>query len=229
MITVEDLERIEYPVKTDTYVPILHKDLVELVLEQSDKQGFRVRNTDYQIAKHGNIMRGIFAFIGEDPEMDMQVGILNSYDKSKTVTVGLGSQVFICQNGMVSADYTMKRKHTGSVKEDINYLIAENLKKLHDEYERNIEVREALRDIEVSKSLYAELVGRMFLQEDIITSTQLNIIKREFEHSELFPEPTAWSMYNHANHALKSGHPADYINQHVNLHDFMINTFIGCI
>lgn len=225
MIHLEDLDKYEYPARTDTYVPILHKDLAELVLEQGDKQCFAVRNTDYSVAKNGNIMRGIFAFIGDDPAMDMQIGIVNSYDKSRTVTIGLGSQVFICQNGMVSADYTMKRKHTGSVEEDIKFMIEESVKKLYDEYRRNIEVRNRLFEIEVSKSKYAELIGRMFIEEDIITSTQLNIVKREFNESKLFPEPTAWSMYNHVNQALKSGHPADYITQHVNLHKFMLENF----
>ena len=219
---LENLGTIKYPERTDTYVPILHKDFAELVLETSDKQGFRVRNTNYDVAREGNIMRGIFAFVGDDPLMDMQVGILNSYDKSKKVTIGLGSQVFICQNGMVSADYTMKRKHTGSVEDDIKYMIEEGMKRLYDEYRRNIEVREKLSSIEIAKSRYAELIGRMFIEENIITSTQLNIVKKEFEESKLFPEPTAWSMYNHVNQALKFGHPADYINQHINLHNFML-------
>jgi hypothetical protein len=216
------LDKFKYPERTDTYVPILHKDFAELVLESGNKQGFSIRNTNYDVAREGNIMRGIFAFIGDDSAMDMQVGILNSYDKSKKVTIGLGSQVFICQNGMVSADYTMKRKHTGSVEEDIKYMIEEGMKRLYDEYRRNIEVRERLSKVEVTKSRYAELIGRMFIEEGIITSTQLNIVKKEFEGSKLFPEPTAWSMYNHVNHALKVGHPADYITQHVELHKFMI-------
>lgn len=216
------LDKFKYPERTDTYIPILHRNFAELVLENADKQGFKVRNTNYDVARGGDIMRGIFAFIGDDPLMDMQVGILNSYDKSKKVTIGLGSQVFICQNGMVSADYTMKRKHTGSVEEDIKYMIEEGMKRLYDEYRRNIDVRERLAKVEVTKSRYAELIGRMFIEEGIITSTQLNIVKKEFEGSKLFPEPTAWSMYNHINHALKVGHPADYITQHVGLHKFMI-------
>ena len=168
MINIEDLNKIQSPDKTATYIPILHKDLVELVLEEGDKHGFKIRNTDYSIAKEGNIMRGIFAFIGDDPAMDMQVGILNSYDKSKKVTIGLGSQVFICQNGMVSADYTMKRKHTGNVEDDIKYMIGEGMKNLYDEYRRNIQVRNKLFEIGVSKSKYAELIGRMFIEENII-------------------------------------------------------------
>lgn len=222
---LEDLDKIQYPTRTDTYIPILHKDFAELVLEVGDKQGFKVRNTNYDVAKNGNVMRGIFAFIGDTPEMDMQVGILNSYDKTKVATIGLGSQVFICQNGMVSADYTMKRKHTGTVEEDIIYMIEESMKNLYDEYRRNILVRERLFTIEVTKSKYAELIGRMFIEENLITSTQLNIVKREFEESKLFPEPTAWSMYNHVNYALKSGHPSDYIDQHIGLHKFMLEHF----
>ena len=59
MVNIEDLNKIQSPDKTATYIPILHKDLAELVLEEGDKHGFKVRNTDYSIAKEGNIMRGI--------------------------------------------------------------------------------------------------------------------------------------------------------------------------
>lgn len=226
MMTIEQLDTIAPPIRTASYSPILHRDLAEAVLDLAHKQGFKNRNANYDIARDGNIMRGIFAFEGDDPEMDMQVGILNSYDKSKTVTIGLGSQVFICQNGMVSADYILKRKHTGSVVLDVLNMIDESLKKLYDEYRRNIEVKEILTKVEITKVEYSQLIGKMFLNDGIITSTQLNIVKREFEGSKLFPEPTAWSMYNHVNQALKSGHPADYISQHIGLHQFMVGEFI---
>ena len=225
MITVNDLGYIPIPEKTDTYVPILHKDLAELVLESADKNGFVIKNTNFDTARGGNIMRGIFAFSGDDPEMDMQIGILNSYDKSKMVTIGLGSQVVICQNGMVSADYAIKRKHTGSVEDDVKRMVGQSIELLYEEYRRNIEVRNRLFGIEVSKSKYAELIGRMFIEENIITPTQLGIVKKEFQESKLFPEPTAWSMYNHVNQALKVGHPGDYIEQHNGLHNFMLENF----
>lgn len=170
-------------------------------------------------------MRGTFAFTGEDPEMDMQVGIVNSYDKSKTAMIGIGSQVFICQNGMISAEFIMRRKHMGSVVEDLNLMIESSFESLHDEYLRNIDIRNRFKELEISKKFYAELIGRMYLEENIFTATQLGIVKKEFESSELFPEPTVWSIYNHANHALKSGHPADYIDQHINLHKFMLTEF----
>lgn len=226
MVTLEELKGIRFPEKTDTYTPVLHNDFVELILEIADKKKFKVRNTKYDIAREGNIMKGIFAFEGDNPEMDMQVGVLNSYDKSKTVTIGLGSQVFICQNGMVSADYILKRRHTGRVMDDIIDMVNGSFEKLYDEYRRNIEVKDQLSEIHVTRAKYAELVGRMFLEKSIITSTQLNIVKKESYESELFPEPTAWSMYNHINHALKVGHPANYINQHIALHKFMTTAFI---
>lgn len=225
MILQNDIKIIPVPSETRSYKPVRHGDFIDSILEVADKHSLVLRREDYDTAKTGNIIRGVFAFMGEDSAMDMQVGIVNSYDKTKTAMIGIGSQVFICQNGMISAEFIMKRKHTGSVVEDLNSMIRSSFDSLHDEYLRNIEIRDRFKEMEINKRFYAELIGRMYLEEGIFTATQLGIVKSEFNESKLFPEPTVWSIYNHANHALKSSHPSDYINQHINLHKFMLNEF----
>ena len=225
MVTIEQLRQIPLPAKTDTYIPVAHGDFTDAILEYAYKKNYNLRHMNFDANTGGQIMRGTFAFISDDPAMDFQVGIVNSYNKRKVAMVGVGTQVFICQNGMISADFTLKRKHTGSVIQDLNSMIEGSMEQLYDEFVRNIQVREALSNIELTKIQYAEIIGKMYLNEEVITPNQLAVVKQEYKESVLFPEPTAWSMYNHVNQALKKGHPADYIDSHVNLHKFMITEF----
>ena len=60
-------------------------------------------------------MSGKLVFAGEEPGMDMQIGLTNSYDKSKAAVIAMGAEVFICLNGCISAEYSMRRKHTTNV------------------------------------------------------------------------------------------------------------------
>ena len=47
MINIEDLRKVQAPDKTAAYIPILHTEFAELILEQGDKQGFKIRNTEF--------------------------------------------------------------------------------------------------------------------------------------------------------------------------------------
>ena len=62
----------------------------------------------------------------------------------------------------------------------------------------------------------------MFINDNLITSTQLNIIKKEILYSENFIDPTLWSFYNHCTEALKVAHPAEVLQSHIKLHDYVL-------
>ena len=78
------------------------------------------------------------------------------------------------------------------------------------------------KNIEVDGQAQAELLGRMFLKEDIITSTQLNIIKREIKSPthDYGAADSMWELYNHVTFAMKQAHPSTWMQDHINVHDF---------
>ena len=93
-----------------------------------------------------------------------------------------------------------------------------------------IKDREQLKKIELSPRQMAEMIGRMFIQEQIITSTQINIMKRELEKPTYdygVPVENAWSLYNFATHAFKEDSPRNWIKRHIDLHDFFHNEFMS--
>jgi hypothetical protein len=221
VITRNELGRIPLPMETQTYKPVPHLTYIEAILEEADKRHFQLVRESYDLAREGNVMVGRMVFRGEEPGMDLQIGALNSYDKTKAAVIALGAQVFICMNGMVSADYQLKRKHTTNVWGDLTGLIQSGVGNLYTEYTKNIVAKNRFSDMDLNKRAQAELLGRLFVQEEILTPTMASTVKAEITGSKLFPEDNVWSFYNHVTHALKQSHPSEYIDRHVGFHEFM--------
>jgi hypothetical protein len=221
MITLEDLRMVSLPQETRSYTPVPHGTFVDIVKEHADKEGFRFMREDYKAARGGDLMSGKLIFIGDEPGINMQIGIANSYDKSRVAMVGLGAEVFICLNGCLSGEYEMRRKHTTNVWRDLEEMISGSIKMLHDNYRMIIHQKDILEQVECNKRAQAELLGRIFVEEEIVTPTMANIIRKEIIGSTKFPQDNAWSFYNHVTHALKESHPIEYIDRHVDFHQFM--------
>lgn len=225
MITLNDLALIPLPVETASYTPVPHKEYVTEILEAADKKGFSLTREYYNASREGNVMCGQLVFTGDVSGMDMMVGIVNSYDKSKVAMIGIGSQVVICENGLLLADYTMKRKHTTNVWSDLSPMISDSIAALHDEYTKATKYRELFSAVSLPKRQQAEMLGRIFVEEEIVTPTMANVIRQEITDSKLFPDDTVWSFYNHVTHALKQSHPREYIDRHVEFHNFIETNF----
>jgi hypothetical protein len=221
MITLEELKLVTLPEETRSYTPVPHGVFIEIIKEHADKEGFQFMHEDYKAAREGNLMSGKLVFIGDEPGINMQVGLVNSYDKSRTAMISMGAEVFICMNGAMRGEYEMRRKHTTNVWKDLENMISDSIKILHDNYRMIIHQKDILEQVSFNKRAQAELLGRIFVEEEIVTPTMANIIRKEIIESKKFPQDNAWSFYNHVTHALKESHPIEYIDRHVDFHKFM--------
>ena len=219
-----DLYNVRIPASTDSYSAVSHQNIIEAVYEHLDKRNLQVVNEKYNVAANGDKVIGYFDmnYMGNS-EMGMRLAFRNSYDKSMSVAFVAGTQVFICSNGCISGEIQFLRKHTGSVLTELNNKIVTTIEQLEDHFLRIEKHSIQMKSIELPKIKAAELYGRMFMVEDIISPTQLSIVKKELNEPthKVFEEETLWSAYNHVTFALKEAHPLNYINQHVNLHKFV--------
>ena len=219
-----DLYNVRIPASTDSYSAISHQNIIDAVYEQLDKRNLQVVNEKYNVAANGDKVIGYFDlnYMGNS-EMGMRLAFRNSYDKSMSVAFVAGTQVWICENGCISGEIQFLRKHTGSVLGELHNKIITTIEQLEDHFIRTESHSIQMKSIELPKIKAAELYGRMFMVEDIISPTQLSIVKKELNEPthKVFEEETLWSAYNHVTFALKEAHPLNYINQHVNLHKFV--------
>ena len=217
----------DVPAETRTYKPITHSSLIDLTLNSIEKAGFSLDKETYSMAREGAIANGQFSIRNvADSEMQLQIGWQNSYNKSLSLKFAIGARIFICQNGMVHGDMgSFKKRHKGDVQEFTPNAISEYIKQAGDTFQTMQKEREAMKQIEMTKRVKAELIGRMLIEEQFISSTQMNIMARELEsptHDYGAPN-SLWELYNYATFAMKELHPSIRMNNHIKAHNFFVN------
>ncbi len=224
--TKQVLLNAEIPAETRTYKPISHQQLIDLTLESIHGAGFTLDKELYSASPEGLVANGNFTISNvADKEMQLQIGWQNSYDKSLSLKFAIGTQIFICQNGMVSGDYgAFKKKHQGDVQEFTPAAIVEYIKSAGEGFRKMQNDRELMKHVQIDARVTAELVGRMILEKEFIESTQVNIIKRELKKPTFdygAPE-SLWELYQYTTYAMKDVHPTLWMGNHVDAHEFFV-------
>lgn len=218
------------PEKTESYTPISHKRIIEHTIDVLNSEKFKIKKHIYRSSTDGLIGSGEYHLeFGGDPEMGLMLAWQNSYNKQVSFKYAIGAHVFICENGMVAGDLAAyRRKHTGTADEDALAHIVDYIKQGSAIFKRLIEDRDKLKTHELTLKDVSEMVGRMYLYDQIITSTQLNIMKREMEKPSYdygVDAMNAWAIYNYATYAFKQDNPRNWINRHTELHHFFAKEF----
>ena len=214
----------EIPQQTRTYKPVSHERLIDLTLESIYQSGFELATESYSSARNGNVANGKFAIKNvADSEMQLQIGWQNSYDKSLSLKFAIGTKIFICSNGCVSGDYgAFKKKHQGEIQEFTPQAITEYIQRAGDAFQRMQAERDAMKSIDVTRRVQAELIGRMIVEEQFIESTQLNIIRKELESPthDYGASGSLWELYQFTTFSMKEVHPTLWMDNHIDAHNF---------
>jgi hypothetical protein len=92
-------------------------------------------------------------------------------------------------------------------------------------YKRIIKDKNSLKNTVLTKREQSELLGRLFADEEIISSNQINCIKKEMtkpSYDYNCDQDTAWAFYNHVTHSLKISPPKNWMQDSQDFHDFMM-------
>ena len=126
------LMNVPYPIRTDSYTPISHEAIINKVKEELDKNSLVLTSSSYNSARNGRVVVGNYNISAGNPDYMMRIMFKNSYDKSVSFGMASGLNVFICTNGCVSGEYSLKRKHTGIADKDVDSYIEEAIKGISD-------------------------------------------------------------------------------------------------
>lgn len=225
----DEVFKIELPEQTRSYKPISHQSVIEGILEQVDKRNLIVDHEIYKTANSGLQLSGEIRFkSGLDSDLDMQLVFLNSYNKTISLKISSGSFARVCLNTSIyGSSINYKKKHSGEIQTLTPLKIIEQLDNMEKEFQKAIDFKERAKEIEITKRTCAELLGRMYLQENLISSTQLSVIKGEMEIPtyNYGVENTVWNSYSDVTNSYKSLSPMLMINKNVQLSDFYIKEF----
>lgn len=230
LTTEEYLNKVVLPQHGKTYTVIPHGHAIYETKKALVSAGFTVKNELYKSTLDGQVAQGVYHLNhGKDPDMGLMFAWSNSYNKSMRFKCAVGGHVFACMNGVIKGDMgSFMRKHTGSALYEATAQINEQISKAKDYFDILVEDKELLKDVILSPREKGSILGRLFAEEEILTLTQVGIVKREMDKPSYMynADPnSAWSMYNHITIALKESHPQTYLQDHEILHDFFINEY----
>lgn len=216
------------PYDTRTYKAFENKAIIENTLEGIERSGFKLKNELYYANNKGTQCLGRYGIELTDSKIGVQIAFHNSYDKVLSLKYAVGEVVFICTNGSVSgSDGSFKSKHSGDIQLITPMKMEEFIYKSADKFQNILQRKQRFQEIEISKKTCAELVGRMFVEEEIINTTQLSIIKKEIDNPSFNydVDNTLWNFWNHCTYAMQETHPKDYIDKSLKLYNLFEEEF----
>jgi hypothetical protein len=225
--TKDVLLNAEIPAQTRTYKPITHQQLIDLTMESIHGAGFQLDKELYSSSTDGFVANGNFTISNvADKEMQLQIGWQNSYNKTLSLKFAIGARIFICQNGAVHGDMgSFKKKHMGTVQEFTPAAITEYIKQAGDTFQTMQNEREFMKQVELTKRTQAELVGRLLLEEQLISTIQVSEIAKELKSPTYdYGAPgSLWELYQFTTQTMRETHPRFWINDHMKAHNFFVS------
>ena len=238
-VTRQYLETYPLPNHGKSYTVISHKEVIDNTMNLLNQSGFTITKETYRCNMGANVAQGIYYVrpnstdtqVNEEAELGMMFSWTNSYDKSTRFQCAVGAYVKVCGNGMLAGEMmNFRRKHTGSANYDVKMHMSDQIKNAEKYYKRLIGDKEYLKTLTIDCREASELVGRLFIDEDILDSQQVSMIKREMDKPSFdygVDNNTAWAFYNHVTHALKKAHPRDWLTDQQTFHDFITTELIN--
>lgn len=192
-----DLMNVATPRPTETWRPVPHYEVAELVASEAKRRGYEIVSEDYGLTPKGDRMFGVLRFKPENSGMEYTraLGIRNSHNKQFALGLVAGVSVFVCDNLSFGGDVAVHRKHTSGI--EINELIPEAFEKLTYQYVR-LEERISGMKLEAVSIDAARVITVMAAEIRAIPSCDILEVLNEFKEPrhEEFREPTKWSLYN---------------------------------
>lgn len=214
---------------SEKYHPVSHRRIVETVEEYLDTHGLLLEKRHYLTNSKGTQAMGIYVLGELNSEMNYEIAWRNSLDGTMSFQIVSGSEVAVCSNSNMWGEFSYKRKHLG---EKTTYEIIEHLKWSINNYDsilkQHTEMSEVLKNIDITPTYASELAGRLFIQEELITATQLSLLKKEIIDPtyDYNAKNSLWELYNGCTHSVKETTPKLWVNTHRNLADFFMDKIV---
>lgn len=204
--------KVPVPPKTESYTPISCQLIFETIDNLSKEFNINLTQEEFLLSSGGRQQRLRF-FFGSG-EFVKELVVLNSYDKSIALRAASGTNVFICSNGVMVGDIKIYKRHVSNVDDQIE----DFLRECFQEMEENIDY---IRHIKVSYSNFlldresiSNILGQLFFKLNLLSTTQLNTIKREYEKPsyDYGTDPLSmWTLYQHVTFSMRYETALNYL------------------
>ena len=224
--TIEQLAMIPLPQETRSYKPVAHHELANMLSSMAGNllPEFTLSSTQFGLASDGAKMFGVHTFKNGDSALGLSIGFRNSYDRSLSVGIAVGAQVFVCDNLMLTGDLTVLRKHTSNVHADIDGLALSAIYRSRSAFNQIKADAEVMKQIPMSDDEAYRMLGLIY-GRGIINPRMIPVVKKEWlePSHDAFEERNLWSFYNAVTESLKSSPPQSIMERHLAIHKQLMN------
>jgi hypothetical protein len=226
----QELRLAPLPNHGGRYAVVSHGDVIDNAKNRILAAGFTIKKEEYRMTTDGQVAQGIYHLdYAGDIDMGMMFAWSNSYNKTMRFKCAVGAYVFICANGVVRGDLCIySRKHSGTALQDVIAQIDNQICHAKEHYDVLVHDKEMLKNTILTPRLKGKILGELFANEEILTLTQVGIVKREMDkpsHNYNSDVNSAWTMYNHITLALKESHPSSFMKDHQRVHGYFVDAF----
>jgi hypothetical protein len=209
----DQLQSVETPLATETWMPIPHFALLGGVQAQIEQQGLHVVAEAHALAREGARYFGMLQLTnGSNPDdYGLVVGLRNSHDKSFPAGVLAGIAPFVCDNLVFSGEVVIGRKHTKYIMDDLSNLISRAVGRLGDLRRSQDERVLAYKHTGISDTQAHDIVVRA-LDAAVVPVTRVPAVLKEWRtpsHPEFAEGRNAWRLFNAFTETMKGSNVFD--------------------
>lgn len=209
------------PEKTDTYTPLSNREVIRHVRSQAQTMGYDISMERYLMNRTRTQFFGTFVLENEDGGISSQIGVCNSYDKTRSAIVALGASVHRCSNLSFST-FKKFRKHTGDVGGDFEGMVERAFGRVEDETRRIRQRYDLLRQVDLNDEDAAYLLGRLLYDLQVpvtlVNATKKSLLDDDF----VFGNDTWFDFHMHLTDALKESHPRNLVEDHITTEEMLV-------
>ena len=228
-VSRDELYNVVTPEPTQSWKPVPHYEVVNTLTDRAAARGLVIKNEKFALldgtlyGENGMQTRipGARLFGSLDfaalPGMPFPAGcapscgLRNSADKSFALSILSGARVFVCSNGVLSAEHIISRKHTSGL--DLVASIDTALDAFMDSLRGFNQTYEQLRSRRLNRTKAHSLVVEL-AQAGAFSSSDILPVIREFEcprHPE-FTDKSGWALYQASTEIMKGQSPARQVD-----------------
>ena len=218
-----EMAAVPVPEATKSYRPVANDEVVNLIKHKIEVLlGLPILEESYGLSCKDQQMFGLIRVDTGHKENALVIGVRNSYNKSLSLGLATGANVFVCDNLCFSGDsVTVMRKHTKNVWRDTNRMLNEAFQKSFAHYQLMNKQLDSMKEIPLKLDAGYELIGKA-LGYDILKPQQATVAMKDWRtpRHEEFSERNLFSMYNCFTEGLKKGPAGSTLDRHTVAHEW---------
>jgi hypothetical protein len=224
--TEEYLRKTQLPEATESYTVIPHGTVIDTVRAMLEQYGFIVTNELYKAESNGEVALGFMQIETlNDPDMAMTFNWTNSYNKVLRFSCSVGGFIYDNQVPFVSTNNQAywNRKHTGTALEETIETIELMAASAESHFAQITSMKNKFKSLEVNRKMYAKLLGLMYFDKQIISSEQVNLIKREYDKPsfDYTDKGTLWELYKMIMFGVSDQSPRSWYKQQMDINSYI--------